>query len=515
MSERIGADRTDRTLAAGPSVLERIRREAEAFLRAAAEEEYQNLAGLKADSHLAAVYERHAWLADRGLVTELARTPDTAGSPLAEFLAGQYAGRATAPLTDRLLAEEAAALLDLPGERITYRNADVAIRNEADRGRRQALAGAKAAVQRRLNPLRAELWGRTYEALAEIGHPDYVAMCRGFSGIDYGALAERLGRFIRDTDDVYRDHLAYFFRKRLGVPLADAKSHDLARLFRAPEFDRLFPKGELLRAAERTAAAMGLSLTAEGRIAIDADPRPGKTQRAFCMPVEVPSRVILVVMPQGGQDDYRAFLHELGHALHFAHVSPALPVEARRLGDNSVTEGYAFAFEHLLQSKRWLKRYLGLSGADLDDYLRFAHFELLYYLRRYGAKLAYELRLHAEGGAGAPPGSPAARERAEAYREGLRRALLVDYPEEAYLADVDPGFYAARYLRAWMFEAGLREQLFERFDDEWFRNPRAGAFFKELWAEGQPARLETLAAAVGLPPPDLTPLERRLAAALA
>ncbi|HEY8367946.1 MAG TPA: hypothetical protein VIM86_01380, partial [Thermodesulfobacteriota bacterium] len=160
-------------------------------------------------------------------------------------------------------------------------------------------------------------------------------------------------------------------------------------------------------------------------------------------------------------------------------------------------------------------RHLGLGRDQLDDYLRFAHFERLYIVRRYGAKLAYELELHADGGAASAPGSERGRRLAERYREALHRAVGVDYPAENYLADVDPGFYSARYLRAWMFEAQLRDVLEERFDEDWFRNPRAGTFLAGLWAEGQPARLEALVERVGTGPLDLAPLARRIERALA
>ncbi|HEX7125375.1 MAG TPA: hypothetical protein VF406_06280 [Thermodesulfobacteriota bacterium] len=495
--------------------LDRLRRDAEAFLRDAAEEEYENLAGKRTESRLAEVYARHARLAEHDVVAEVASRRDTAGGPLAEFLVGLYAGRAAAAVADRLLAAEAAATLDLPGEPLTYRNAAVAIRNEADRSRREAIARTKAAVDARLVPIRAELWARTYEALAEVGHADYVAMCAGFSGIDYPSLASRLAAFTRETDDVYRDHLAYYLKKSVGPTPGGPASHDLARLLRAPQLDALFPKGDLLPVAEKTAAGLGLTLGAGGRITVDDEARPGKTPRAFCMPIEVPNRIVLVVMPQGGQDDWRAFLHELGHALHFAHAAPDLPVEARYLGDNSVTEGFAFLVEHLMHAKPWLRRHLGLGRDQLDDYLRFAHFERLYIVRRYGAKLAYELDLHADGGAASAPGGERARRLADRYREALHRAVGVDYPVESYLADVDPGFYSARYLRAWMFEAQLRDTLEERFDEDWFRNPRAGTFLTGLWAEGQPARLEALAERVGTGALDLAPLARRIGRALA
>ena len=56
---------------------------------------------------------------------------------------------------------------------------------------------------------------------------------------------------------------------------------------------------------------------------------------------------MLVIKPQGGPDDWRALFHEAGHTEHFAHTSPSLTVEERRLGDNAVTEGWAMLLEHL------------------------------------------------------------------------------------------------------------------------------------------------------------------------
>src|SRR5205085_9560255 len=61
---------------------------------------------------------------------------------------------------------------------------------------------------------------------------------------------------------------------------------------------------------------------------------------------------LLVMRPHGGQTDWNTFLHELGHALHFAYMRPDLPYEYRWLGDNSVTEGYAMLFDHLMQDRK-------------------------------------------------------------------------------------------------------------------------------------------------------------------
>ncbi len=53
------------------------------------------------------------------------------------------------------------------------------------------------------------------------------------------------------------------------------------------------------------------------------------------------------------------------------------------------------------------------------------------------------------------------------------------------MLDVDPGFYSARYLRAWQLESMLTMHLKEQFDEDWYRNPHAGDFVLGLMQRGQ------------------------------
>jgi hypothetical protein len=101
----------------------------------------------------------------------------------------------------------------------------------------------------------------------------------------------------------------------------------------------------------------------------------------------------------------------------------------------------------------------------------------LLFLRRYCAKLAYELELH-----DAPSGLDPMRER---YVRALSRAVGVDWPGATWLSDVDPFFYVARYLRAWALETHLRRLLRERFGPAWFEEPEAGELLRGLWRRGQ------------------------------
>jgi len=227
-------------------------------------------------------------------------------------------------------------------------------------------------------------------------------------------------------------------------------------------------------------------------VLVDVERRPAKSPRAFCAPVRVPGEIYLVVPPVGGRDDYVALLHEAGHTQHYAHVDPALPFEFRCLGDNSVTEAFAFLFDRLVEEPGWLDARLGVRDAD-GALTAHARAERLIYLRRYGAKLAYELALHGEPAASLE-GLP------DHYAAQLSGALRITWPRETWLTDVDPGFYAANYLRAWALETRLRSMLRDRFGETWFAEPAAGDVLRALWRDGQRLDAEELCEQVcGMP----------------
>jgi hypothetical protein len=101
---------------------------------------------------------------------------------------------------------------------------------------------------------------------------------------------------------------------------------------------------------------------------------------------------------------------------------------------------------------------------------------LLFFVRRYSAKLLYELEFHTSDDIGGMP---------KRYQELLGDALKFEPSASNYLADIDSGFYVTSYLRSWAFESQLRDTLRERFGNEWFARREAGSLLRELWAEGQ------------------------------
>jgi hypothetical protein len=176
-------------------------------------------------------------------------------------------------------------------------------------------------------------------------------------------------------------------------------------------------------------------------------------------------------------------MHEGGHTEHYANVSRELPFEHRYLGDNGVTESFAFLFERLTEDPAWLRERLSIDSPE--PVVAHARASWLLLVRRYCAKLAYERELH-----GPRPDLDAMPGR---YAELLGDATLVtEWPREHWLADVDEGFYVVCYLRAWALETHWRRALRERFGERWFAEPRAGEWLLELWRHGQRLAAEEL-----------------------
>jgi hypothetical protein len=308
-------------------------------------------------------------------------------------------------------------------------------------------------------------------------------MCGHCKRIDLRALSGQTAAFSRDSTASYPRVLEPELRRTLGIGMSELRRSDLPRFFRAAEHDRNFPAERLSQSFLDTMRGLGIDVAAQAGVTFDIGSRPNKSPRAFCAPVRVPDEVYLVVAPVGGRDDYAGLFHEGGHTEHFACVDPALPFEFRRLGDNSVTETYAFLMQHLVENPEWLARHL-----DIDDSSALAAHARAYrlvYLRRYAGKIAYEVELHGSDGAGWDA-------LADRYAELLGAALQLEWPRENFVSDVDPGFYSACYLRAWALETHLRSYLRDRFGPSWFESTEAGEVLRGLWRDGQRLDAEEL-----------------------
>jgi hypothetical protein len=450
--------------------VEAYRTEAEAFVTALSHEHYRHFAGHKPQLEVEPIYEAHVGLFSAQAATTLERSGNAA---LLEFCIEGLIGRATASEVSELAGREAELEVEVDGTAIPYRRATIEQSNEPDADRRAAIEAARLEIiASELDPLHERILERSHQLAEELGWSSMASMCSDLSGIDLEDLARRADGVLADTDDHYADVVLPRVGREAGV--ADrVRRSDLPAFFRASSLDATFPRERLVASLEATLDDLGL--TARERVTLDAEVRPTKSPRAFCAAVRVPDEVYLVISPRGGRDDYEALLHEAGHAEHYAHVDRERAFELRHLGDNSITEAYAFLFQRLAAEPAWLERRLEVADpSPIADHSSAAKLVLV---RRYAAKLGYELALHSGGG-----DAEALR---STYASRLSRAVGVDWPQDTWLADVDPFFYAARYLRAWALEAELAQELASDLGPEWFFQPDAGRRLVELWSRGQ------------------------------
>ena len=220
-----------------------------------------------------------------------------------------------------------------------------------------------------------------------------------------------------------------------------------------------------------------------------------------------PPRVVhLITRAQGGLHDYEAFLHEAGHALHYAGCEPSLPLAFRRFArDHALTEIYSFLLDSISCEPGWHAEHFAVSDDVARENADAARFSNTILFRRYSAKLGFEMdfwtRFPTDGGT--PDG----------YEERLTAATGVRYLAANHLADMDAGFYSADYLRAWIRSAQLRAYLRREVGEDWWRREGTGEFLRGLFREGTRPTTEEIADRIGFGALDTDPLVTELEAA--
>src|SRR5262249_46453288 len=253
------------------------------------------------------------------------------------------------------------------------------------------------------------------------------------------SLRELSGALHQASDALTQTYTALrekWFDRLLGKERADVPtSAHTAYVRRLSPLEATYTKERATEACLLTLEALGFDLTARPNIRLDLDDRPQKSPRACVIASDPPKVVHLITRAQGGLHDYQAFLHEAGHALHYAGCDPSLPYVFRRISrDHALTEIYSYIVEAISREPGWHEQHFGLSTEQAVENAEGTTFldALLY--RRYEAKLRFELDYWSrfDGDGGDP----------ELYESFLTEATGILYRRDNYLADMDAGFYS-------------------------------------------------------------------------
>ena len=301
-------------------------------------------------------------------------------------------------------------------------------------------------------------------------------------------LRDEAAALLAQTGDGFRDVLGWVLHKvdpRLEPRLA--RWHDLQHA--SPmRWLGVLRREELLPLVDRWLSEQALPLHGHGQVERLALPHRGGAGRAEVVALRVPREVKLVHALGGGLSDAARLLHAHGQAVALAHRAPALPAELRLASDGAVLQGVGMAFERQLADERWLRRYVGLSAPAARDAARAAAFWQLLGLRRACGRLLWAVELHARG---------SLEHAEEAFTEHLSRASGVSVERGDWVRALPRAHAAAESVRGAGLEAALRGVMVQRFGEDGFRNPAAGAEWRMLLGAAPREGLEGLLRLLG------------------
>jgi hypothetical protein len=468
-----------------------LRDRADDFLSELARAQHRYFVGHSTQLSITPLYKEFPELSDPETFAQLRESPGRPSVWL-EFVATQVEEARAAAANEGVAALEISPALPSIGLEppLSIREAVASIPHERSRERREKLENALAAALAIHQDAYARRSAAADEAAQALGAPSYLGLREQVSGYTFTSLATECEQVLKQTEDAYRDAFSYALR-RVDPTLRPerAKRHDLWRAAVVPWLLEHFAPSEILPAIAHSMAEGGLDIRGRGRISIDSEGGLPEGYPPRCFAIEVPDEIRAAARPRGGVADTARLLHVLGQAQHRANTDSSQLLEYRRLGDASVNEGFGFLFEHLLLDRPWNRRYLRLPQRVANEAGQMAALVQLTALRAASALLPCELTLFQRG----------PEEAKSEYSERLGTALMVSINPAFFLYESLPQLSRTQILRGFALEARLHSVLRERFNEDFWRNPAAGAWLTQLFSRGQRDDADRLSRELGGP----------------
>ena len=486
----------------------------QAYYAEASEEVRAVRVGEKDTSEQAAIVARHAHLFTRDQLGALRAAEERASDAdererLHRLRTACEEGIVDAELAarrDELENALLAARLTFDGEELPLRAAEAQLAVLPEYAKRDELGELVRTLDSSFNQRRRELLAARDDLEAGLsGERDAVARNEAEKQISLRELERVLRQASDDVAEEYERLRGHWFERLLGPDRAQVPGNAHVRwLRRLSPLEATYRKERSVEVCVETVRQLGFELEAIPNIRLDLEDRPQKNPRACVIAADPPEVVHLITRAQGGLSDYQAFLHEAGHALHYAGCDPRLPWTFRALSrDHALTEIYSFIVEAVSRRPAWHALHFGLSDSEAEENAEATRFLEALLFRRYAAKLRFELgfwdAFPAEEG-----GSP------RDYEPLLTAATGIRYDARGYISDLDAGFYSADYLRAWIRSAQLGAYLRLEGGEDWWRSERTGEILRGLFAEGTRPTSEDVAHRLGFDPLDTGPLVAEL-----
>jgi hypothetical protein len=426
---------------------DQLRGEVDVLTRELEVERYRHVAGLERSPDLETPFRAHARAAHRETVAALRASGDVA---LAARVASLRVERVGAAEEQAWRAAEWDARGVGPDGPVPLEAAALAIWEERDSRRRAAFADAVA------------------EAFDAAASPrERWAELRARARTEVGLFADWEGVVAADallaaTDDAYSDVLGWLARREEAAAPAPQGGLDrggILQLLALAPWSGLFRRGRLAGTVNDVAKALRLDLD---RLQVDDGSRPAQRPGAHAIGTRVSLR------RRGGAPDWIDLFDAVGRALANASGPPP---HAR---DPRWAAAMGAVLSGMLLDEGFLVRQLEVEKKHAADVARVLALRQLFRLRAEAAALRVAVEVE-RGTSGAAWRS--------AHRDALPLATLAAWPEGLHARDADSGEHAAA-LGGAALAARVRSMLVERYDEDWWRNPRAAEAVAGMLAAG-------------------------------
>jgi len=155
----------------------------------------------------------------------------------------------------------------------------------------------------------------------EFNYSNYVEYCQEKKQVDIISWYNVAKEFLDKSQISYEELVDYVLYHIISLNINEACRFDAIYLLGLRYLDHLFPNN-VNDSIERFFNDWGLDLFKLKNLVIHTTGKSGR--QSYCIPVEIPDEVHVIIGPVKGWLDLESFFHEIGHALSFIFTSREL-----------------------------------------------------------------------------------------------------------------------------------------------------------------------------------------------
>ena len=294
--------------------------------------------------------------------------------------------------------------------------------------------------------------------------------------VSHSQLIDFVKSMGRQAKKPFREALAIMSKKVLG---REAEYYDDFYFFRNrvyADLEKEFAGVNPPEQVKRTLAAMQFNLLP---IHYDTENRKNKYPSPICFFVQVPGDIRVLYKSESPYFDLQGCYHEMGHAVHASSISPRAQYWDRYGFSMGVAEIFSIFLERLTKNRKYLAS-LGVRDYKvLEEIEERNKFMELFFVTFYTANSLMKAEFWRK--------KLSMEKASKLYAKLIKEYTGLEMPGDNWMLHhilPDAVMYVPSYLMAAVRAAELDSNLQRRFGEEWWTQPAAGVYIREIMEPG-------------------------------